>query len=171
LVIQGPAGKFVSKLLKPVIACEKYIIHGLKDLAIKLSKLHLLCVKTIDGVQKKLYLVTGDVVVFYPHVDVAKAHAFVEAMLMQWYAEQEDINPYTAAQWIHLFWKCLSAADDDLLSMFQGCYFKQRKGLVMGVACSPNLANLYWLRNWPVQSLTVYCIQSYTWLLLDLVDI
>ena len=56
--IQNPAAKFCSKKLKPLVKAAPTIIHGTKDLAIKLSKL------MIDRHHQR-YLVTGDVVAYY----------------------------------------------------------------------------------------------------------
>jgi hypothetical protein len=144
-VVQGPAGKFVSKLLKPVIRAAPYIIHGTKHLVLQLSKLHLPHAKLDGGRLKRLYLVSGDVVAFYPNVNVKIAHDIAVQHLMRWYSEQDEIDPHEAARWIAVFRECLSAADDDLVTQFDGKYYKQARGLAMGVASSPDLANLYGL--------------------------
>src|SRR5260370_18326141 len=59
--IQNPAEKFVSKELKPIVKSAPSIIHGSKDLAIKLSQLNL-------SRSRKLWIITGDVVAFYPNI-------------------------------------------------------------------------------------------------------
>jgi hypothetical protein len=132
-------------MLKPVISAAPFIIHGTKDLAIKLSKLkeNLPHVKLENGVLKRLYLVSGDVVAFYPNVNVPLAHRIAMAALADYFSKQEEIDPDIAARWITIFGECLSAADDSLLCQFDGKYYKQLHGLAMGVACSPDLANLY----------------------------
>ena len=43
----------------------------------------------------------------------------------------------------HLFFSCFQAANKDLLIDFNGESAVQIKGLAMGIACSPDLANLY----------------------------
>ena len=63
--IMNPAAKYVSKQLKPLIEESPTIIHGSKDLAIKLSKLSL-----TPG--KHWYIVTRDVVAFYPNIPLNK---------------------------------------------------------------------------------------------------
>ena len=63
--VMNPAAKFVSKKLKPLIQAAPTIIHGTKDLAIKLSKLNL-------NPGKTWYIVTGDVVAFYPNIPLNK---------------------------------------------------------------------------------------------------
>ena len=59
--IQNPAAKYVSKKLKPLIQAVPTVIHGTKDLAIKLSKLSI-------NPKRKWYIVTGDVVAYYPSI-------------------------------------------------------------------------------------------------------
>ncbi|KXN81808.1 hypothetical protein AN958_03738 [Leucoagaricus sp. SymC.cos] len=144
-VAQGPAGKFISKMLKPIIRNCPYVIHGTKHLAIKLSKLSLPYRKSVEGVLKRLYLVSGDVVAFYPNVDTNLAHQIALDKLTKYYAdrEDEDISVEQSVQWLDVFRDCLTAADDNLICQFDGRYFKQARGLAMGVACSPDLANLY----------------------------
>ncbi|KAF7764097.1 hypothetical protein Agabi119p4_8634 [Agaricus bisporus var. burnettii] len=142
-VVQGPAGKFVSKMLRPVIESAPFIIHGTKDLSLKLNKLSLPYVKLDNGVLKRLYIVSGDVVAFYPNVNVPLAHDCALAALAHWFSLQDNISVDKASEYLHLFRECLSAADDNLLCQFDGKYFKQKRGLAMGVASSPDLANLY----------------------------
>jgi hypothetical protein len=63
--IMNPAAKFASKRLKPIVESAPTIIHGTKDLAQKLSKLR------IDP-SRKWYIVTGDVVAFYPNIPLSR---------------------------------------------------------------------------------------------------
>ncbi|KXN84277.1 hypothetical protein AN958_12783 [Leucoagaricus sp. SymC.cos] len=144
-VAQGPAGKFVSKMLKPIIRSLPYVIHGTKHLAIKLSKLSVPYQKSVKGTLKRLYLVSGDVVAFYPNMDTSLAHQIALDKLSKYYTDRddEDISVEQSVQWLDIFRDCLQAADDNLICQFDGRYFKQARGLAMGVACSPDLANLY----------------------------
>src|SRR5262249_51931191 len=148
-VIQGPAGKFVSKMLKPIIESAPYIIRGTKDLAIKLSKLSLPHTKSEGSSLKQLFFVSGDVVAFYPNIDTERAHAFAERRFCDWLARDEEAHQrftdHEVGAYAKLFRMCLSAADDDLLCKFQGKVYRQKRGLAMGVASSPDLANLYGL--------------------------
>src|SRR5882757_3607362 len=59
--IQNPAAKYISKKLKPLVEVAPTILKGTKDLAIKLSKIDL------DS-NRQWFLVSGDVVAFYPNV-------------------------------------------------------------------------------------------------------
>ena len=57
----NPAAKYVSKKLKLLIKAVPTVIYGTKDLAQKLSKI------SIDT-RHKWYIVTGDVVAYYPNI-------------------------------------------------------------------------------------------------------
>ena len=76
-IIQNPAAKFVSKMLKPLIADTQIVIIGSKDLAIKLSQQ-----KPIPG--HKFYIVTGDVVPYYPSLPLGKCleHVYTTCSVM-----------------------------------------------------------------------------------------
>ena len=56
--VQNPAAKYISKMLKPIIKLVPSIIHGTKDLAIKLSKIQLIP-------NRKFYFITRDIVAYY----------------------------------------------------------------------------------------------------------
>ncbi|THH09686.1 hypothetical protein EW146_g8612 [Bondarzewia mesenterica] len=128
---QGPAAKFVSKQLKPLLAERPYVLRGSKDLAQRISKLHL------DPKRKK-YLVSGDIVAFYPNIPADRCMDIV----YEWYKTWALNHDVSAAE-IHLFRRCLHLANKDLIIDFQDETFLQKKGLAMGVACSPDLANLF----------------------------
>ena len=63
--VQSPAAVYVSKLLKPLVAQRPYVIQGSKDLSIKLKELSL-------PRRKKVWIVSGDVVAFYPNIPLMK---------------------------------------------------------------------------------------------------
>ena len=139
--IQNPAAKFCSKMLKPLIAEALTVIHGSKDLAIKLSQLVL-------NPGSKYYIVTGDVVAYYPNIPLAKCLDRVNDMLIDWILRNE---PDSKKQWnglsidafLRLFKEALSVGNTELLTQFDGKVYLQLNGLAMGVADSPDLANLY----------------------------
>jgi len=147
-VVQGPAGKFVSKMLKGIVKTKQGIIHGSKDLALKLHSLKSLpSVKFDTDEMKRLYLVSGDVVAFYPNVNIQKAHQIASDYLIEYYgsfSEELDLDwvPRDVNN-ICMFREALSIANDKLLCQFDGKIYRQVRGLAMGVASSPNLANLY----------------------------
>ena len=146
-VVFNPAAKFISKKLKPIIMSAPAIIHGSKDLAIKLSKL-----KLQPG--RKFFIVTGDVVAFYPNIDLDKALKIAEEYLIEYWLFEghQDLDSDTAngrkmaaESWSTIFKEALRVGNTELVTQFQGKYFQQKRGLAMGVADSPDLANLYGL--------------------------
>ena len=150
--IQNPAAKFVSKSLKPLVKAASTIIHGSKDLAIKLSKLVL-------KPGRKWYICTGDVVAYYPNIPIDHCIDIV----LDLYEESVGTKGLSAEELnrldkktihtLELFTRCLLVGNKHLITHFQGRYFEQMRGLAMGVADSPDLANLYgWFfeRNSPV---------------------
>jgi len=134
--IMNPAAKFVSKKLKPIIASAATVIHGTKDLAIKLSNLSI-------NPRRKWYILTGDVVAFYPNIPLVHCLDIVYDLYMEFYwniqAHDDPVNRSIQA----IFKSCLHVGNTRLLTQFQGKIFKQLNGLAMGVADSPDLANLY----------------------------
>ena len=134
--IQNPAAKYVSKKLKPLIAEAATVIHGTKDLAYKLSKL------TIDKT-RKWYIVTGDVVAFYPNIPLTHCLDIVYNMYFEhyWNIQNHDDPSNQARQ--NLFKRCLEVGNTNLLTQFNNKIYLQLNGLAMGVADSPDLANLY----------------------------
>jgi hypothetical protein len=141
-VIQGPAGKYVSKHLKPIVQSLPYILHGTKDLVLKLNKLNLPLSRVRHGRQERLFFVSGDVVAFYPNINRQKAHTIANDLYQKWLAHSDlSDDEIVSRSW--LMRECLIAADEFLLMQFNGKYYIQNRGLAMGVACSPDLANVY----------------------------
>ena len=139
--IQNPAAKFCSKMLKPLVEEALTVIHGTKDLAIKLSKLQL-------NPGSKYYIVTGDVVAYYPNVPLAKCLDRISGMFTDWLLRNEsDIhrnwNGLSIDAFLKLFNDALRVGNTELLTQFDGKVYLQLNGLAMGVADSPDLANLY----------------------------
>jgi hypothetical protein len=120
----------VSKQLKPILAERPYLLKGSKDLANKLAQL-----KLIPG--KKIFLVSGDIVAFYPNVPRDKCVDITKHMFMDWIGNKQTLAEK------HLFSACLRLATRNLIFDFMGRTYRQLQGLAMGVACSPDLANLY----------------------------
>jgi hypothetical protein len=150
--VQNPAAKFVSKELKPFIKAAPTLIHSSKDLAIKLSKLNL-------HNQARYYIVTGDVVAFYPNIPVDKCIEIIDDLIFEaWlgrFAPQgssieqirqlvnTDPNCEALLNKYRLFHGCLNVAVKNLITRYGDNWYRQARGLAMGVACSPDLANLY----------------------------
>ena len=152
--IQNPAAKFCSKYLKGLIQASPTIIHGSKDLAQKLSKI-------ILDPHQKCYIVTGDVVAFYPNIPLAKCKDIVCSLAESYirtpgysYSDKWDCtqfydrysvfsNESGLEKEFQFFRQCLDIGNDNLICQFQGQHYRQLRGLAMGVADSPDLANLY----------------------------
>jgi hypothetical protein len=131
--IQNPAAKYISKKLKPLIAAAPTILKGTKDLAIKLSKVQ------IDH-GRQWYLVTGDVVAFYPNIPLEHC---LDIVLNLW--EEHTGIPTTREELkeMEVFLLALLVGNRNLVTQYKDLVYKQRNGLAMGVADSPDLANLY----------------------------
>ena len=128
--VQNPAAKYVSKQLKPLLAERPYLILGSKDLAIKLAKLNY-----IPG--RKVYLVSGDIVAFYPNVPLEECVDITKTWFLEWIGQKQTLAEK------HMFSACLRLATRDLIFDFMERSYLQKQGLAMGIACSPDLANLY----------------------------
>ena len=127
---QSPAAVYVSKLLKPLVAERPYVIQGSKDLSIKLKELSL-------HRHRKAWIVSGDVVAFYPNIPLNKCLELV----LDWC--KSTILSDKSVEERRLFTSCFMCANRGLVIDFNGETAEQIKGLAMGIACSPDLANLY----------------------------
>jgi hypothetical protein len=137
--IQNPAAKFCSKRLKPIVQSAPTIIHGSKDLAIKLSKVKI-------NRHRRKYIVTGDVVAFYPNIPIQQCIDVVSELHAEFYGIEELGNVTGDEETLRLaeiFEIALRLANTDLITQYKGKHYEQTRGLAMGVADSPDLANLY----------------------------
>ncbi|CCM06661.1 uncharacterized protein FIBRA_08946 [Fibroporia radiculosa] len=131
---QGPAAKYVSKQLKALIESRPFVCKGTKQLAQRLSEL------VLDKASySKYWLVTGDVVAFYPNIPLSYAIRLVTKM---WQAHPAGGLNQSADQQ-HLFIMCMQLAMRRLITEFGGKTYEQIRGIAMGVACSPDIANLF----------------------------
>lgn len=89
---------------------------------------------------KKVWILTGDLEAFYPNVPLERAiHEIVQ--LLKDRKKAEAGGDY---QWqLDLCAELLPLINAQLFFTYQGEVFKQRDGIVMGIACSPDIANLY----------------------------
>jgi hypothetical protein len=131
--IQNPAAKYVSKKLKPLVEAAPTILKGTKDLAIRLSKINL------DS-NRQWFLVSGDVVAFYPNVPLEQCLDITASLY-----EEYTGAPTTRDQLLEMqvFLMCLRVGNKNLITRYKDMVYKQRSGLAMGVADSPDLANLF----------------------------
>ena len=133
--IQNPAAKYVSKKLKPLILAAPTILQSTKDLAIKLSKIKL-------DTNRQWFLVTGDVVAFYPSIPLGKCLDIAADMYAKHIGEAGTTEELKE---MRLFLTCLRIGNENLITQYKDMVFKQTRGLAMGVADSPDLSNLYGL--------------------------
>jgi hypothetical protein len=129
-VMQGPAAKYVSKQLKPLVKERPYVLHGSKDLATKLAALSI-------PKGKKIFLVSGDIVAFYPNIP---RELCVIRVFQLW---QAKVGYLVSDEERMFFYTCLKIANGDLVFDFLDKHYLQLKGLAMGVHSSPDMANLY----------------------------
>jgi hypothetical protein len=142
--MQNPVAKLLSVLLKPIIAKRPYVLEGSKALAMALDKVVL-------PFGKKVWIVSGDVTAFYPNIPVEKARLVCATYYMEHYfPELFDENGFSwdpsneeHADKLETFNMMYRIANDDLVFKFQDLLLCQIQGLAMGVACSPDIANLY----------------------------
>jgi hypothetical protein len=135
----NPAAKYLSKMLKPVLTDYPSIIQGSKDLAIKLSGLKL-------EPSRRYYICTGDVEAFYPNIPLESCLDITWHALCRKYdtALADKYVPTADTRWDpYLVHEALHAGNTGLYLQFHGKFYRQRRGLAMGVADSPDLANLY----------------------------
>ena len=128
-LIMSPSAKFVSKSLKPIIAQRPYVLESSRKLARDLSELRLL------GTGRRTWICTGDVVSFYPNVPLADA----TLTALQYVRESDHLENNE----FELFVDLVELVNRNMVFTFQGEAYQQLDGLVMGLACSPDLANLY----------------------------
>ena len=133
--VQNPAAKYVSKGLKPIIKSAPTILHGTKDLAIKLSKLKL--------TDQKYFIVTSDVVAFYPSIPMENCIDITLAYFEWFYYRNTDKNDHDRLMDTLIFIKALRVGNTKLIFIHDNQLYEQKRGLAMGVADSPNLANFY----------------------------
>ncbi|KAH9474918.1 hypothetical protein JR316_0013386 [Psilocybe cubensis] len=145
-VVFNPAAKFVSKELKPIIKSTPSIIHGTKDLFTRLSQLR------IDS-KRQWYFVTGDVVAFYPNIPLDLCIEIVCSMYEEWLLNTSEENTTLAhikpnslennLVKLGIFKRAIEIGNTQLITQHGSRYFRQKNGLAMGVADSPDLANLF----------------------------
>ena len=156
--LQNPVAKYLSKLLKPLIAKSKYIINGTKQFTDALRT-----VRLEPG--RPFTIISGDIVAFYPNVPTDEMTKVMGLVWREYWREEVIANPEMAMELPDgdTFDDILHTALSNLLVEGQdGTVYRQIRGLAMGVACSPDIANLYgdWFeKQWIHQARCVayYC--------------
>jgi hypothetical protein len=134
--IQNPAAKYISKKLKPLIKAAPTILHGTKDLAIKLSNLKL------DS-SRRWFIVTGDVVAFYPNIPIQLCLDIVTELYEVFTYGPNKATTEQELKEMQIFILCLRIGNLNLITQFLDKLYRQTRGLAMGVSDSPDLANLF----------------------------
>ena len=134
--IQNPMAKLISKILKPFVEITPSICGGTKELAIEFSTLRL-------PRFEQFWLVSGDIVAYYPNIPVVRA---IEDVVYETHRpDSRHIRARSLLTLIgdELFTDMLTAALTNLVVSFEGLPYLQTDGVAMGVAASPDIANLY----------------------------
>ena len=120
------ASKVLSHMLKPLLSKHETILESSHVLVRELRHF-----KVPEG--KKLWLCLGDVKAMYLNIHRKRAHNRVVKMWIDDYGKVLS----------DLVRDLLEVSDDFLFAEFQGRYFYQHGGLVMGVPAAPGIAQLY----------------------------
>jgi hypothetical protein len=131
-------------------------------LAIKLSKINL-------DRNRQWYIVSGDVVAFYPNIPLDECLVIVAELY------EEYIGKPTMNQELHemdVFLRCLQTGNKDLVTQYKDLVYKQRNGLAMGVVDSPDVANLSgWFFERQSQIFSHPLVPFYRWFIDDIIGI
>src|ERR1700712_3153119 len=115
--IQNPAAKYISKKLKPLVQAAPSVLHGTKDMAIKLSKIN------IDP-RRQFFIVTGDVVAFYPNIPLDHCMDIVMQQYEEYMLGNLDITPENADEnpdvfkEIQFFHRCMIVGNTNLVLQY-----------------------------------------------------
>jgi hypothetical protein len=145
----------LSKLMKPFVLAQPYICHGSKDLASKIASFNENMKQRMTLFQgRKLWICTGDVVAYYPNIPVDRAiniciqfilkgdHHYFKLINEKRFVEAHE---HRAASYNFLK-ECFDTALKDVVfanDADQAAFYRQIFGMAMGVACAPDVANLY----------------------------
>ncbi len=124
--VSSPSAKLVSKYLKPAYAKLPWIIQSTREFVDLIGK-----VKLTPG--KKVYMCTGDVAAMYTNIDKSKARRAAQDVFEHFKLPTGKVDALLSA---------IDMANNHNYVEFNGRIFHQEKGLAMGTACSPDLANL-----------------------------
>jgi hypothetical protein len=113
--IQNPATKYISKKLKPLINTAPTILKGTKDLAIKLSKINL------DS-DRQWYLVSGNIVAFYPNIFLEDCLAIMARLYEEYIGMPTTCKDL---QEMEVFLMCLQTGNLNLLTRYKDLVYKQ----------------------------------------------
>jgi hypothetical protein len=127
--ISGPFAKVISKLLKPIVEAQPFVINSSKEFVSRLSNLTL-------SPYSKYYLLSGDIVAYYPNIPPVECADIISSMWIDFYGNSRIEDE-------RLLLLGLKHAFTGLIFQFEGSFYRQEKGISMGVACAPDAANLF----------------------------
>jgi len=90
----------------------------------------------------KYYLITGDVVAYYPSIPIEKCINITGAFYMDHYHNGVTPTEHIELQEAHIFVRCLNIGNQELILRYKDRMYLQKCGLAMGITDSPDLANL-----------------------------
>jgi hypothetical protein len=124
------AAKLASMMLKPLIESQPHIIHGTKDF---IKKIEQAWFKSSD----KVFIVGGDIKAYYPSVPTPEAVRITKEMM--------EVEPHLETQAFKsgFFEGCLDVANSTIVMRFQEDWYALTDRVAMGMAHSPDLANIY----------------------------
>ncbi len=147
-VPQGPASEFLSAILKTCLGQFPTILTSSKELVLEMERINATILKqsAVFNRGSGLFLATGDVVGFYTNVDTKQARDIVVKLAtkqLTGIANGMSFHPVFSAFVDGLF----GLQQDDLVFKIilrdNVLWFVQSNGLAMGVAASPDIANLF----------------------------
>ena len=134
----NPAAKFVHKVLAPILKDRHNlwsVCESSRQLAEEVRHLEL-------PPYRKVYLCTGDVVAMYPNIPLQECIRRCTVFAKKWYALCAN-ERITSSDFWDAFELAAQVGNSNLITQFEGKFYLQKRGLAMGVADSPVLANLY----------------------------
>jgi hypothetical protein len=132
----NPASKIVSKEIRVLTDSCRYVLRGSKDFVKKLTQ-----VKVPHG--SRAWIVCGDVVAYYPNIPRDVLRGIVIDKMKSVIHELSGGDIILEAGMLRAFSKLLDIALEGPVVTAFGRYFRQKHGLPMGWAASPDLANIY----------------------------
>jgi len=137
---QNPASKVLAKTVRPYIEQFPWVIKGSKDFVRKLRDVKI-------PRNRKAFIVSADVVAFYPSVDTNLLQQILERFADQTLVPDEiakgEILERNRERRVDFYKRLFHVALAEPIMTFNDRIICQHKGLPMGAAGSPDAANLF----------------------------
>jgi hypothetical protein len=134
--LANPASKFVHKEIQGILLQCPFVIHGSKHFAKVLADVRL-------PANKKCWIIVGDVVAYYPTIDTDAARQIVSGYMDIYLRNELSYEGDVLTKAMEVFNFALEVALEQPVITFLEKYYRQRRGLPMGWAASPAIANIY----------------------------